>query len=144
MRWAKGRLQGVHMRKALERKLVDRWPGWFNVNGDIRETLMPYGFSHVDGWFDLVWRLCERLEPAVAAAEAEAERAFQVIQVKEKLGAQRFYTNLSNQAISDLILDADRESSRTCEICGAPGNLRGDHWLMTRCDEHAEERVKGL
>src|ERR1039458_1965857 len=31
------------MRKELEQKLVERWPTWFNVNGDIRETLMPLG-----------------------------------------------------------------------------------------------------
>jgi hypothetical protein len=29
---------------------------------------MPFDFQHADGWFDLVWRLCERLEPIIAAA----------------------------------------------------------------------------
>ena len=71
------------MREELERRLVERWPTWFNVEGDIRETLMPRGFTHGDGWFDLVWRLCERLEPVVAAAEAETAHPFQVLQVKE-------------------------------------------------------------
>ena len=31
------------MREELERKLVERWPGWFNVGGDVRHTLMPFG-----------------------------------------------------------------------------------------------------
>jgi hypothetical protein len=39
---------------------------WFNTGGDIRYTAMPRGFEHGDGWFDILWRLCEDLEPLVA------------------------------------------------------------------------------
>jgi transposase len=31
---------------------------------------MPRGFEHDDGWFDILWRLCEDLEPLVASVEA--------------------------------------------------------------------------
>jgi hypothetical protein len=41
------------MNKALEQKLVERWPTWFNTGGDIKHTLMPRGFTHGDGWFDI-------------------------------------------------------------------------------------------
>lgn len=108
------------MRRELEQRLVERWPAWFNVEGDIRETLMPFRFAHGDGWFDLVWRLCERLEPVVAAAEKEAGRSFQVLQVKEKFGGLRFYTNFRNDAISALIEAAEIDSVHTCEVCGQP------------------------
>jgi hypothetical protein len=46
------------MRKELEQKLVERWPTWFNTAGDIKHTLMPRGFTHDDGWFDILWRVC--------------------------------------------------------------------------------------
>ena len=108
------------MRRELEQRLVERWPDWFNVEGDIRETSMTFGFQHADGWFDLVWRLCERLEPVVAAAEKEAGRSFQVLQVKEKFGGLRFYTNFRNDAISALIEAAEIDSVHTCEVCGQP------------------------
>ena len=49
------------MRKELEQRLRERWPAWFNLEGKPRLTLMPFGFKHGDGWFDLVWTLCERL-----------------------------------------------------------------------------------
>ena len=43
------------MKEELERKLVERWPTWFDVNGSIKRTLMPFGFEHGDGWFGIVW-----------------------------------------------------------------------------------------
>jgi hypothetical protein len=49
------------MRKELEQKLFERWPQWFNTKGDVRHTLMSFGFQHDDGWFDILWRLCEDL-----------------------------------------------------------------------------------
>jgi len=57
------------MRRELEQKLVERWPSWFNVTGNQRETRMADGFAHGNGWFNIVWRLCEDLEPLVAEAE---------------------------------------------------------------------------
>jgi hypothetical protein len=48
---------------------VERWPRWFNTGGDIRHTLMPRDFPHDDDWFDLLWRLCENLEPLVSELE---------------------------------------------------------------------------
>lgn len=117
---------------------------------------MHFGFQHGDGWFDLLWRLCERLDPVVAAAEKETGRQFevldgrqlevlnveiivdarQVLQVKEKFGALRFYANYNNDAISTLIEAAAVESFYTCEVCGQPGKCRGGSWVQTLCDDH--------
>jgi hypothetical protein len=69
------------MRKELKQKLVERWPTWFNIKGDIRHTAMPWGFTHDDNWFDIVRRLCEDLEPLVA------DHQFEVLQVKEIFGS---------------------------------------------------------
>jgi hypothetical protein len=126
------------MKKELEQRIVERWPAWFNLNGDVRVTMMRFGFVHDDGWFDLIWRLCDSLEPVVAAAESEALRPFQVLQVKEKFGGLRFYTSFSNDSISALIDAAALESTQTCEVCGKPGNRRGTSWITTRCDEHTD------
>jgi hypothetical protein len=125
------------MRKALEQTLVERWPTWFNTEGDIRHTLMPWGFTHDDGWFDIVWRLCENLEPLVSEFEQAAGCQFEVLQVKEKFGGLRFYVNHRNDAIRRRILAAQEESFHTCEVCGQPGRLREDGRIKTLCDEHA-------
>jgi hypothetical protein len=54
--------QETAMREELEQKLVERWPTWFDTNGDVRRTAMSFGFCHGDGWFDILWRLCEDLD----------------------------------------------------------------------------------
>ena len=125
------------MRKELEQRLVERWPSWFNTGGDIRDTAMPRGFEHDDGWFDLIWRLCEYLEPLVAEFERATERQFEVLQVKEKFGGLRFYVNCrKEEAVRQRIGTAAQESFHTCEICGQPGKLREDSWIKTLCDLH--------
>jgi hypothetical protein len=125
------------MLKELEQRLVERWPTWFNTGGDIRYTAMARGFEHDDGWFDILWRLCEDLELLVAEFEQETGSQFEVLQVKEKFGGLRFYVNCRrNEAIRQRIGLAAQESLRTCEICGQSGRLREDRWIKTLCDEH--------
>ena len=125
------------MRKELEQRLVERWPTWFNTRGDIRHTAMPRGFTNDDGWFDILWRLCEDLEPLVAELEAAGGPKFEVLQVKEKFGGLRFYVNCRrNEAIRRRIGIAIQESFHTCEVCGQPGTLREARWIKTLCDEH--------
>ena len=51
------------MRKDLEQKFKERWPTWFDLDGSPQQTSMAWGFAHGDGWFDLVWQLCEHIAP---------------------------------------------------------------------------------
>jgi hypothetical protein len=135
------------MRKELEQRLVERWPRWFNIGGDIRHTAMPRGFTHDDGWFDILWRLCEDLEPLVAELEQASGSQFEVLQVKEKFGGLRFYVNCRrNEAIRQRIRIAADESFHTCEVCGQPGTLREDGRIKTLCDEHnaSEQRAREI
>jgi hypothetical protein len=96
------------MRKELEQGLVERWP-WFDVSGDIHHTLMPFGFAHGDGWFAILWKLCEVLEPLVAESERDTGRTFEVVQVKEKFGGLCFYVDHGNDAIYNVIHAAEQE-----------------------------------
>lgn len=45
--------------------------------------------------------------------------------------------------IHELIGAAEVEAFKTCEVCGAPGELRRDGWLLTLCDRHARLRKNG-
>ena len=65
----------VSMRKNLEQNLANRFPSWFSVNGDVHQTLMPFGFQCGDEWYNIVWRLCVDLEPLVAELEKESKRS---------------------------------------------------------------------
>jgi hypothetical protein len=50
---------------------------------------MSFGFCHADAGSDVLWRLCEDLEPLVANFEQASGRQFEVLQVKEKFGGLR-------------------------------------------------------
>lgn len=85
-----------------------------------------------------------------------------VLQVKEKFGGLRFYTeqaqwecgaqdpasdaasqNWRLNELGKLVKAAEEASEVTCEWCGAPGIRRGGAWIKTLCNEHAERWNKG-
>lgn len=122
-------------------KLFDRF-SFFKPERPVTEALMAFGFEHGDGWFDLIWTLCEDLEKIVKEEHLQ-EGYFEVIQVKEKFGTLRFYVNGGTNAIYDRINKAEGDSSATCEQCGkqpAKSTSKG-HWIRTLCEECEFERV---
>ncbi len=84
------------------------------------------------GWSDLLRRLIEDL--------FELGWNGELLQVKEKFGGLRFYIGGGSDAIHNRIREAENESYRVCEECGAAGQLRRGGWLKTLCDAHAGDR----
>jgi hypothetical protein len=140
------------MKKELEEKLFKRF-SFFHPEASIQESLMAFGFEHDDGWFDIIWKLCEDLEKENKRMIDEMDpndktkillqkgelSLFRVAQVKEKFGTLRFYTDLSSDGMDKLIREAEKKSEVTCEVCGKPGGLmaRG-YWYKTLCTEWAK------
>lgn len=128
------------MNKKLSKKLFDRF-NFYKPHKSIQENLMRFGFECGDGWYSIIWNLSEEIEkilkdediPQQAKLELQ-DSGFEIIQVKEKFGTLRVYTNWSTSKIEDAIIRAEEESSVTCEICGEKGTLRTDGWLSTMCD----------
>lgn len=127
------------MNKELEDKIFERFPRLFpnGRNVDPRISLISYGLDCGDGWYNLIWDLCLKLE----------NKPITVTQVKQKYGFLRFYVDY--KAITDeeftyvlnTIADTEELSSSTCEICGNEGKLRTDKiYIQTLCDEHAKLR----
>ncbi len=106
-----------------------------------RQIALPFGCEHGDGWFNLLWRLCDDLEPLVAKYEKQTGHRFQVVQVKEKVGGLRFYVENANDVIRQRIELAELESFKICEVCGNPGQRQSHGRIQTFCDEHAFERT---
>ena len=144
------------MTKELEEKLFKRF-SFFHPEASIQESLMAFGFECDDGWFDIIWQLCESLEKENKRMIDELEpndktklllqkgepALFRVVQVKEKFGTLRFYTDLSSDGMEKLIRKAEKKSCITCEVCGKPGVLmaRG-YWYKTLCTECAKNESK--
>ena len=106
---------------------------------------LRWGFECDDGWYELIYGLCEKIQVYIDEAKCH-----QVIatQVKEKFGSLRFYIafDLLNEddviddihydAIQAMIDTASEESLKTCEVTGGHGTLnkRGS-WLKTLSKE---------
>ncbi len=131
------------MNEENTKKLFDRFE-FFRPGRPITENLMGgFGFECCDGWFDLLWGLCEGIEkelkkipPSEETKSYLRDTRFKVQQVKEKFGGLRFFTNWETEEISDLINKAEVKSEVTCEQCGEPGKLIRDGWVHCFCEEH--------
>ena len=105
-----------------------------------RHNLHSRGWSEIrDGWLVLVDNLVVDLY--------EMGWSGNIAQIKEKFGALCFYAEDTDAAMERLIGRAAEQSRRTCEVCGAPGQLGsvpGSAWQRTRCAEHAREPPPAL
>ena len=86
-----------------------------------------------DGWISILDILAESLTALGWQGT--------LFQVKEKYGTLRFYAeypyNATREVVEQMhacIRRAEDASEVTCELCGAAGQLYGDHWLTTRCE----------
>lgn len=119
------------MNKELEKKLIDRFPAFFrDMYGDPRHTCMAWGCDTGDGWFQILWDACEKIEKALKPGEL-----FVFDQIKEKFATFRLYYTTTNNTVDVIISEAEALSGKTCELCGKEGSIRGGGWLVTRCDE---------
>lgn len=183
------------MNEQLDKQLVEKYPKIFRDRfGDMKETLMCWGFEHGDGWYNIIDVLCgniqshinqqRNLRASVLRTNRKIKKAIELnsiepilnlykgkwweekceeilrnkkyeevprkvhqvvaVQVKEKFGGLRFYTNGTDDVVNGMIRMAESLSYRTCEVCGNPGKLRKGGWMQTLCDEHAKGREEEM
>ena len=135
------------MRDELDNILVQKYPKIFrDRNKSMQETCMCWGFSHGDGWYNIIEAACRNIqnhidwkrkqEPYASMTDEEFDEIHQPVaaQVKEKFGGLRFYVDNSDDYVRGVIAMAESMSYRTCEDCGAPGKQSGKGWIKTVCD----------
>ena len=149
------------MKKELDEQLVKKYPLIFkNRYGDVKETLMCWGFECGDGWYQVLDSLCANIQHHIdwkekqrqwtitfnskAALEEmrevpDAIAQVVAVQVKEKFGGLRFYSDGGDDQISGMVRMAESWAANTCETCGAPGKSRNGGWIRTLCDVHEAE-----
>jgi hypothetical protein len=117
------------MREELEKKLTMAFPKIFLDKWvPPTESLLCFGFECEDGWYDLIYDLCQKIE------KLDPEGFTRAVQVKEKFGGLRFYTTSATDEILDVIETAEDKSEKTCERCGKNGKNRTyGTWLKTLC-----------
>lgn len=132
----------------FQNKLFQRFPNLFIERSlPMTQTSMCWGIETGNGWFDIIWNLCENLEKF---------KGLRFSQVKEKFKSLRIYfqydpkiplrglnarqrRNIKRQykMIEYLIREAEKRSFKTCEICGNALGLeldRNDFWITKDCE----------
>lgn len=124
------------MRLDLDNALVHNFPCLFRLHRastDGPREPISFGFEIEDGWEPIVRRLAKKLEPIARDSDLRA------VQVKEKNGSLRFYVEygaLPADVLGNVLAaieEAREQSTRTCELCGADGVLRGERRVQTLC-----------
>lgn len=122
----------VKLKKELEDKLFRKYPTIFPNGRDVntKTSLMCFGISIKDGWYDLIDKLCADI------IKIPQGRSCIAAQVKEKFGGLRFYVNGTTKDIHKLINKAEKDSFTICEECGKKGTLTNlTRWYRTICKE---------
>ena len=129
----------------LEAELIRKYPRIFKLAQEAnfkdwdkshgRWPFSLFGIECDNGWYDLLDRLCEKVEACIN--RAEDPDIYYVVQIKEKFGGLRFYMSSHTVEFHCLIREAEKESEITCEICGRPGILGENkwNWYQTLCQE---------
>lgn len=100
------------------------------------------GIACGDGWFRLIDGLCSNILWHQQWLEKQNKpfKPVKVLQVKEKFGTLRFYTQGGDDYINGLISLAETMSNHICEECGDVGHKRGQGWIKVLCDKHAKDK----
>lgn len=122
------------MSPELDKSLCEKYPLIFrDRNGSVMETLMCWGFDHGDGWYNLIDKMCYRIQSHINSTGAPQVIA---VQVKEKFGRLNFYYDGGDEFIRGVVRMAEAMSEVTCMSCGKPGELIAKGWWHVACDEH--------
>ncbi len=125
--------------------MFESYPDLFaGRNEPITHSLIPFGIETGDGWFDLIWELCTKIDALAKSAGLSGDDYPKAMQVKEKFGGLRFYANPCNVKVADEVFaaidEAEARSVKTCETCGKPGRQVGGGWIVTICEACESKR----
>lgn len=82
------------------------------------------------GFYPLIDKLFDRLKPE------------QIIGIKSKYGRIDLHIDGTEEE-QEFGYQIEKESEKTCEICGNPGELKNENgWITALCDKCYEDRKK--
>lgn len=96
-----------------------------------------FGVSTNPGWYPLVEKLLLDFR-----ALPQEDGLVRTNQIKEKFGGLRVYVEVSGsddfkERVRDMIEQAEKEASLTCEFCSNTGVLRTPGWMRVTCEKHS-------
>jgi hypothetical protein len=110
---------------------------------------MGRGFECGNGWFPIINSLCYQIQQHIdwnhrtyfadkKKPSKEIISQFVALQVKEKFGALRIYSQGGDEFCRGCVAMAESLSTHFCELCGKGGHLyvgRTEGWITTLCED---------
>ena len=90
------------------------------------------------GWHGLIEGMCQEWVDLYNISGGDLND-IEVLQIKEKFGRLSVYAHNLIEGGYDILDKYARLSTATCEVCGKPGKVVGEHWVMVRCDNCIKE-----
>jgi hypothetical protein len=140
-------------REQFDNYMCKTYPKIFRQRGlPMTETCMCWGFDIGPGWYELLDKVCKKLQFIDHFLGVETIAT----QVKEKFGGLRFYNNIDSSNFQSFILNkkqreeaittvwniiddvtsrAEELSYTICEQCGDYGHPNEEGWIATLCDK---------
>ena len=129
--------------REYNKQLIEQYPFLMPYNRWTGEPIEDYNYEYIwlddmpDGWrnaFGL--QMCEELKQALLEKGGEKLLSkFRILQIKEKFGSLRFYTNWTTPEIDKIIDKYENISYSTCIRCGAPAKWITKGWISPFCDK---------
>ncbi len=129
-------------------ELVTKYPWLAPRNEDTGEIINGYNYEFT--WLDDMpegWKkafgeqMCEEIQQLLV--ETNFVDKYIIVQVKEKYGSLRWYTNGIDLSIADrydkIIRKYEEISERTCVDCGKPAEYLSTGWICPYCAECAKK-----
>ena len=114
--------------------LLEKYPKIFSQHKlPPSKTAMCWLFECGDGWFWLIDNLCNTIQRYI---NDNKKKQVEAVQVKEKYGTLRFYTNTSDDLIDGMVWLAEAMSAGICEQCGSTVGVKATTgWISHLCPE---------
>lgn len=115
------------------------------MNEDNKHVPIPielFGVECGKGWHKLIEPLISYINEY--NKNKSKEEQIQILQIKEKFGQLRFYTNFETEELHKMISDAENKSYDVCETCGAEKYVGSttQGWITTICIDCLINRLK--
>ena len=78
-------------------------------------------------WYHIIDDLCQEIK------DAGFDGVYWAVQVKEKFGGLRFYTNFGCTELYDMVTKAENRAAKTCEETGKPGSIKNVNGWLLKC-----------
>lgn len=123
------------MKRELQEKLFSKYPKIFiQKKLSMTETAMCWGIECGDGWYWLIDMLCNQIQYDI---DKNNEPQIEAVQVKEKFGGLRFYTDITTDRQRGMIALAENMSYSICEDCGTTKDVtqNTEEYIQSLCIE---------